>query len=68
MKHFYRGHDVQVNSTPQGTILFDIYNRSRQHLITGFSLTDPNEQTVMERMRARVDQIIAEPPTKFVER
>lgn len=64
MKHFYRAHDIQVNTETTGTISYDIFNRSRQHLLTGFSLSESNEQTVMDRMKARVDLIIAEPPVR----
>lgn len=66
MKHFYRSHDIQVNTAPSGTVLFDVFNRMKQHLITGFSMSGENEQTVMDRMRARVDQVIAEPPVRTV--
>jgi hypothetical protein len=65
MRTFYRAHSIEVNTLPSGTILFDIFNRSRQPLLTGFSLTDPNEQTVMDRMRERVDQIILDPPVRM---
>jgi len=64
VKHFYKGHDLQVNTERTGTIVYDVFNRSRQHLLAGFSLTEPNEQTVMDRMKARVDQFILEPPVR----
>ena len=65
MRTFYRSHSIEVNTLPNSTIVFDIFNRSRQPLLTGFSLTDPNEQTVMDRMRAKVDDLILEPPVRM---
>jgi len=65
MRIFYKSHSIEVNTSPSKTISYDIFNRSRQHLIAGFSLTEPNEQTVMDRLRTRVDQIITEPPVRM---
>jgi hypothetical protein len=65
MKHFYRSHDLQVNTLPSGTISYDIFDRSRRYLLAGFSLTDRNEQEVMDRLRTRVDQIILDEPVRM---
>jgi hypothetical protein len=59
MKTYYRSHSLEINSTPERTILFDIHNRS-QHVLSGWSKTDINEQAVLEKMRVRVDEMIAD--------
>ncbi len=65
MRLFFKGHSIEVNTLPTKTINYDIFNRSHQHLIAGFSLTEPNEQTVMDRLRNRVDQLLTEPPVRM---
>jgi len=60
MKSFYKRHEIQVNAQPNGTIIFDIFDARKQHLLAGFSLRNENEQTVADRMKERVDQFVLE--------
>jgi hypothetical protein len=63
MKCFYKRHEVVVNTLPSGTLIFDIFDNRKQHLLAGFSLRNENEQTVADRMKERVDQFIIEAQT-----
>jgi hypothetical protein len=62
MKTYYRRHEIQVNSLPNGVINFDVFDNRKQHLLAGFSIRNENEQTVADRMKERVDQFISESP------
>lgn len=65
MRTFYRSHQIDVNTLPSGTIVFDVFQRGQQpHVLAGFSMTDTGEAVVAERMKSRVDQFINEAPAK----
>jgi hypothetical protein len=60
MKTFYKSHEIVVNSTSLDTIVFDVLYRG-QYLLAGFEIANGNREIdVVNRMKTRVDQIIAE--------
>lgn len=65
MKTFYRSHEIVVNTEPNGQILYDIFNRHREHLLSGFSQQNIGETAVLDLAKARVDQFWLEPPVTF---
>jgi len=60
MRLYYKKHTIDVNTTSRGTLIFDIFDARKQHLLAGFSLRNENEQTVADRMKERVDQFVLE--------
>lgn len=65
MKSIYKSHEIQVNTQPNGQIVYDVYNRSRQHLLAGFSQQNIGERAVFDMMKQRVDQLLTEAPVGF---
>ena len=65
MKTYFRSHELHINTQPDGQeIVYDVFQRG-QHVLAGFSRTDLNETTVLERLRERVNQFINEAPSSF---
>jgi len=60
MRLYYKKHTIDVNTTSRGTLIFDIFDARKQHLLAGFSLRNENEQTVADRMKERVVQFVLE--------
>jgi hypothetical protein len=63
MKSFYKSHTLEVNSQPNGQVIYDVFSR-QQHVLTGF-VQEGNELEVMESLKGRVDRLIAESPTPY---
>jgi hypothetical protein len=62
----YKGYRIEIttrNTGPKTMFVYDIY-RGANHLLAGFSLTDLSEDDVVERMKIRVEEIIAEADAK----
>jgi len=64
MRTVYRSFVIEVNTDNQ-QVVFDVYNRSRQHLLAGFSQQNIGERAAMDLMKGRVDQMILERPVEI---
>jgi len=64
MVTFYKSHKIEVNAQPNGQILFDVYDRRGQGLLSGHAFSS-NEQLWAETMKSRVDQLVNERPVDF---
>ena len=64
MVTFYRSHKIEVNAQPNGQVLFDIYDRRGQGLLSGFAFST-DEKFWADTMKARVDSFMAERPVDF---
>lgn len=64
MKHSYRNHVLEVSEDGRQTI-YDVYERFRGNLrlvLAGFICGLVNEDSLMIRLREKVDKMLSEPP------
>lgn len=64
MVTFYRSHKIEVNSQPNGQVIFDVSDRRGSPLLAGFSQLG-SEPEFVARMKTRVDEFISERPVEF---
>lgn len=65
MKQFYKSHIIEVDRIGHQTV-YDINENSRgrtRHVVGGFIHGDTDHDSLMIKLKARVDQMLLEPPT-----